>query len=263
MNRLAVPVAVVLLFAATAMPAAAADPSYGFTNVFDWRTPLGNTQTFVVYGSAAATGGCSFVYPEMHITTDETWLMRVLATDLVGCRQLVEQGTADGPLPMPTGNGYANSTEQTLGPGAPQNGPAAVTTSGRKLGIHTAQWVDPALVAVNWVDNELTWAYDGDCAYLNSDVGKSDWLWETNWSRTFWSLTNSQALNCQSWLGQSKATFKNTVFCDPNADTWAFYDYVRVRGWADGTATFTHSSNVQGDCANLLHFETSSSLKSV
>lgn len=167
-------------------------------------------------------------------------------------------GTSKEAPTVPAADGFAHASDQAseldettvFSPESP---------GGRKRAVHNVQWVDPALLAVNWVRNTTTFTYDYTCAGEGSSVGAFDWFWESGWYRKNWNVTQSAASTCEWWQGQSKATYQNDTFCLLQT-TRAVYDYVRVRGWYNGNVTFSRSTFVDGACTNLLRMEYSTSV---
>lgn len=85
------------------------------------------------------------------------------------------------------------------------------------------------------------------------------WRWGTGWSRESSSFYRNAI--CSSVYSSTYAKFKNTLFCNPFADTFTWYGPNRVEGRPDASAVHTWSASKAGDCASLLSFEHELSLK--
>jgi hypothetical protein len=73
-----------------------------------------------------------------------------------------------------------------------------------------------------------------------------DWLSGTDWHRDAYSTGNT------STATNTKATFRNTLFCNRLANTYAYHYRTEVRGYTKGTWDWGWSSDKAGDCASLL-----------
>lgn len=227
-----------------------------------WSVQLDDERMYVREGSATRDGYCRYDYPDLQNQTEGLWYyMRVVGIDSTNCRQLIVEGTSVEPPIIPSGDSYLHDSETALS--ADHDRPTAPdSVGGRKQGVNNVQWVDPIGLPVNWVRNTTTFTYDYTCAFDGNSGGSFGWLSISGWYRQSSSTTHLAASDCEWWQGQSKATYRNDVFCGLQT-TQAVYDYVRVKGWYDGNVTFSRSSYVTGPCAPLLNMEFSTSVTSL
>lgn len=176
--------------------------------------------------------------------------MQVVGVATEACQLLIEEGVPQATPKTPTEKGYV-VRQASAAPISAEPGQVTLAASGRNWANQSVYWKDPIGIEVNSVSTELTFSYNGTCAYSGSVLGRFYWFGLSGWSRESWAVTQSRATNCSWWLGESRATYRNGIFC-AGQTTWAYYDYVRTRGWNNGTATFARSTRVAGGCTGLL-----------
>ena len=68
----------------------------------------------------------------------------------------------------------------------------------------------------------------------------------TGWSMTWWSPVNT------SYYTNTRANFKNTLFCNPFASTYTYHSRDEFRGYTSGSWYWYWTHSKSGDCASLL-----------
>jgi len=101
---------------------------------------------------------------------------------------------------------------------------------------------DPPGIRVTRTGASHTWSSAGAVTHYNT----WDWLSGTDWHRDAYSTGNT------STATNTKATFRNTLFCNPLANTYAYHYRTEFRGYTNGTWDWGWSSDKAGDCASLL-----------
>jgi hypothetical protein len=237
---------------ATSLTAVTSDSKEGdgfLLGSISWA-PLADAATYVLTGAALDEGGCIYEYPAKDRTHVGLWELRVLGIDPHACRQLIEEGVPTKRETQPEGEGYAFSQAGAGQSATDSLSSSALVASGTRTVFLDVTWLDPIGIAVNSDETDLTWSWNGSCVSNGSVVGRWNWFWPDGWSRESWFV--NQLHYCSYWRGSSGSVFKNSIFC-AGQTTWAYYDWVRVAGWYDGTYTPTWSSHVAGGCTSLLH----------
>lgn len=240
---------------------AASGEARGFTrSELDWA-PLDNARTYEFEGRELLNGDCDYQWPEILVEEGVVREIRVIGVDVDDCRLLLEDGTPQQLPEEPVGKGYrsdivaADVTGDRAASEPDAEGVATLAASGRNWAFHQVQWLDPIGIATSSVQANLTWSWNGTCAYSPYVTGNYTWFGPSGWSRESYSVTQSTTSTCSWWLADARGTFRNGIFC-AGQTTWAYYDYVRARGWNNGTVSVLRSSRVAGGCTALLNMRT-------
>lgn len=126
----------------------------------------------------------------------------------------------------------------------------STSTSGSLAAARATTWngfinglyKDPATIRVTMTGASHTWSSSGAVTPYNT----WDWLSASGWYRDAYSTGNT------STATNTKATFRNTLFCNPVLNTYAYHCRTEFRGYTNGTWDWGWSSDKAGDCASWL-----------
>lgn len=254
MRRLVVLVTILSLFAQVpwaAQHASADEPVYQYQQ--GKRAPIEIHRTYTVVGTRAGAA-CAYRYPA--IVTPRgfvAWEVRDVGVDTQRCVKLVVEGI---PASLEAAGGDTRVTE-TYGdvrPGTrPARGPGlqrpfAVT---RKSGYTDVWWEDLAFLLLNRDKTLVIWDFDGVCATGGATTGKWEWQSGTGWY--LYSNGGSNTTYCTYHLGETYSEFRNNSFCSPDV-VFTDYYYVHFRGYSDGTAGGSYSSDTIYECAPVFRY---------
>ena len=106
--------------------------------------------------------------------------------------------------------------------------------------------MDPVNLKVNQDVTQVHWSYNGSTvsgAYANGFFN-----WWSGWSKIGSTVTAAYQAGNTSILGTTTSDYKNSNFCWPGPTTYTHYYYVRMWGHANGTATWSQSSDSIDEC---------------
>jgi len=126
----------------------------------------------------------------------------------------------------------------------------AEESSGEGVGARATTWNgfinvfynDPVSIRVNMTGASHTWSSAGAVSHYNT----WDWFSASGWYRDAYSTGNT------STATNTKATFRNTLFCNPVANTYTYHNRTEFRGYTNGTWDWGWNTTKSGDCASLL-----------
>lgn len=113
-------------------------------------------------------------------------------------------------------------------------------------------WLDIASLKTSWDLTQIRWTYNGSSVLSGNTEGRWWWLTSTGWTLVANSNVITQRFESDgAFRGQTKATMRNSWFCQPLPTSYTYYFYNRVYGHANGTATISQSSDAVQDCLPL------------
>jgi hypothetical protein len=228
----------------------AAGPSTaGFGYFRNDLPPLANGSTRILKGKKLANGACR--YPNVDDETEVPpggWEVRTLALDPNGCRKLIEEGTPTAAaLAAVDGTESVSAVASTEAPDS--GGASALAAYTTKRAYIRIFWMDPVNIKVNQDVTELKWDYNGSVVGNGVTIGHWVGFTPTGWINYGNTVSDLYATGLTSYRGQTTSHFYNTTFCKfPLPTVYTHYYYVRMWGHANGTATWSQSSDSIDEC---------------
>lgn len=127
------------------------------------------------------------------------------------------------------------------GVGTVDENEAAVASSwyGAINGVHK----DPIPATVTKTEASLHWGTSGATSHWNGYY----YLSGTGWSMPYYSPVNTSSYT------NTRANFKNTLFCNPFASTYTNHTRDEFRGYTSGSWHWYWTHSKSGDCSSLLN----------
>ena len=226
---------------------------------------LENAEVLTVNGKTTGDGGCSFEFPNLKLSPNETAIQaRQISTDFANCTTKVEIG-----VPAGATSTDSKSVTESVKAGAPAAGSTTITPTAAPLpariktaerlaqptgaaaiaavqstGYYRVWWEDIINLDVHEVKSNVRWSWDNyNCVWGYSGWTNYSWLSASGWSKN----SSNQAMFPSCGLADytSVAVYRNGAFCWPGV-VWSYYDNVRAQGrwdgWLLGSVTNTYTT---------------------
>jgi len=114
-------------------------------------------------------------------------------------------------------------------------------------------WWDPIDIAVNWVQDTISFNYNGSVVTSYSGSDNRWWLSETGWFEASHRIGDSYGPGKSSATVWTESHMQNNTFC-LGQTTNVYYQDNAVYGYGDGTISGETNTWDDGGCADWLHY---------
>lgn len=216
-------------------------PEYSVRTLIGTRENDGSC-TFTESGSGSMAENARSGGPKLTVSTEITFEPATCRSEFAVATYLA------GEVPAPVAEDRAlvdglasEGTASGLtvdGSGESPDAAASYTWYGALNGVYK----NPILATVTKTEASLGWGPSGATYHWNGYY----YLSGTGWSMTWWSPVNT------SYYTNTRANFKNTLFCNPFASTYTYHSRDEFRGYTSGSWYWYWTHSKSGDCASLL-----------
>ncbi len=212
-------------------------------------------------------GECVITYTVSINSNEPSKVTRTVAFNPITCEELIEQGTLSQQETEVDGSPTKETTPKDEGIGTDSQGGATYSASSlpRKTKTFKATWEDPVHLDVNWQKTKMTWEYDSENNIVNYLSGLCTWYWLTTTGWTAdpdeeckqYSQANGSRHVVEASRGFTNKNFPCFILGNPKVGAKTRMDNQKITANADGTYSGSVDFSKSGDCAWLLHNETS------
>lgn len=201
-----------------------------------------------VQGEPGQDGGCVFSGggsggPGADVTVvDELTLDPVSCIGTIAVATYAPEDVPDA-LNEALGPDYSTASSSATGTAPDSDGLTLAATTTWSAGLLAFIW-DPLHLTTSSTQSNRTWGSDGSWSNSHS----WNWLTASRWSRTSYGVTDT------STTVDTTGYYKNIIFCDPTAPTYANHYKTRIVTNSSGGWDWSYSMYKYGDCASLLSY---------